>query len=236
MSQERSEAIVLRGVDFSETSRIVTFLTPERGRMACIAQGVRRARNSLAPVLDTFNRVELVYYWKDGRSVQKLAEAALLDGFPALKADLEKSVHAAFPLELACKVAQENEPLPQLYDMLVCGFDELGRWHGSARAHAAWLTLQLLSIAGYEMAVPPPDAERAGLAYDSGIVKADEPSDMRLAPQQVECFRAMLAARDACPVAQIDATVWRGVGNFAARQVDSTFRSLHVINQMFSNG
>ncbi|HNT88720.1 MAG TPA: DNA repair protein RecO, partial [Candidatus Hydrogenedentes bacterium] len=96
MPQERTEAVVLRGVDFSESSRIVTFLTPDRGRVACLAKGARRKNCPYAAALDTFNRVELVYYWKDGRNVQTLGEAALLDAYPGIKGDLEKSVYAAF--------------------------------------------------------------------------------------------------------------------------------------------
>ena len=64
MSQERTEAIVLRGVDFSESSRIVTLLSPDRGRLVCMAKGVKRPKSQLAGLLDTFNRLEVVYYWK----------------------------------------------------------------------------------------------------------------------------------------------------------------------------
>ena len=110
MSQEKTEGVVLRGVDFSESSRIVTFLTPDRGRLTCMAKGARRRNSRLGPVLDTLNRVELVYFWKEGRDVQPLAEATLLDGFPGVKGDIERSLHTAVPLEVAYKVAQANEP------------------------------------------------------------------------------------------------------------------------------
>ncbi|MEA3365547.1 MAG: DNA repair protein RecO, partial [Candidatus Hydrogenedentes bacterium] len=155
MSQERTEALVLRGVDFSETSRIVTFLTPDRGKMACMAAGARRAKSSLSGVLDTFNRLEVVYYWKDGRSVQKLGEVSILDTYPAIKANLEKSVYAAFPLEMAYKAAQENEPSEELYSVLVRGLKAMAGWSGEARTHAAWQAVHLLAVAGFEMALVP---------------------------------------------------------------------------------
>ncbi|MGI6460163.1 MAG: DNA repair protein RecO [Candidatus Hydrogenedentales bacterium] len=85
-------------------------MTPDRGKVACMAAGARRPKSSLSGVLDLFNRLEIVYYWKDGRSVQRLAEASVLETYPAIKADLERSVCAAFPLEIAYKAAQENEP------------------------------------------------------------------------------------------------------------------------------
>ena len=136
VSQERTEAVVLRGVDFSETSRIVTFLTPDRGKVACMAAGARRSKSSLSGVLDTFNRLEIVYYWKDGRSVQRLAEASVLDTYPLIKADLDKLVCASFPLEIAYKAAQENEPSEALYSTLVSGLVSMAQWAGDGRTHA----------------------------------------------------------------------------------------------------
>ena len=85
--------------------------------------------------MDTFNRLELVYYWKEGRSVQKLAEATLLDGFSSLKSDLDKALYAAFPLEVAYRAAQEDEPSHELYAAL----GPRPRRHdrvGGRRAHA----------------------------------------------------------------------------------------------------
>ena len=108
MPQERTEAVVLRGIAFSETSRIVTFLTPGRGRLACLAKGAYRRRSAFGGALDTLNRVELVYYWKSSRSVQPLAEVSVLDAFPGIKTNLEKATCAALPLELAYRVTQEN--------------------------------------------------------------------------------------------------------------------------------
>src|SRR5690606_17321491 len=110
MPQERSDAVVLLAVDFSETSRIVSVLTPQRGKMALLATGVRRPKSELAALLDTFNRVELVYYWKDSRSVQRLGEASLLSAYAAVKRDLDKQAYAGVGLEFVYKVAHENEP------------------------------------------------------------------------------------------------------------------------------
>ena len=128
LAPEQTEAIVLRGVDFSETSRIVTFLTPERGRLACMAKGMRRSKNDLAALLDTFHRVELVYYWKDSRSVHPLREVSRLDGYAAIKKDLAKATYGALALEVAYKTAHENEPSEELYDVLKNGLAQLAAW------------------------------------------------------------------------------------------------------------
>ena len=239
MSQEHTEAVVLRGVDFSETSRIVTMLSPDRGRLACIAKGARRKRSPLAAALDTFNRLDIVYYWRDGRAVQVLGETALLDGYGGLKADLEKATFAAFPLELALKVAHENEPSHALYAMLVRGLDGLVPWAGSVRAYACWLALQLLSAAGFEPALETcaecgQGVGRApGFSYQGGVVCPRCVSDRGLTAEQHEALRVLVGSRAACPCINGAASLYGLVHRYAARQLETDLRSVRVIDHMF---
>ena len=230
---------MLRGVDFSETSRIVTFLTPDRGRLACMARGVRRKKSPLAATLDTFNRIEIVYYWKDGRAVQNLAEAALLDGFGGIKADLDKATFAALPLELVYKVAHEDEPSFEVYATFVHGLESLTRWAGDARAHMLWQVLQLMCVAGFEPALETcvacgRDVETPkGFAYEGGVTCDACRSDVRLTPEQAAGLRALAGSRDACPVIPNPAALWPLVHRYAARQIEADLRSVRVIDQMF---
>ena len=239
LSQERSEAVVLRQVDFSETSRIVTFLTPHRGRMACMAKGVRRPKSVLAGVLDTFNRVEAVYYWKDGRSVQPLGEVSLLDQFAGVRNDFDKGVYAAFPLEFAYKVAHENEPSEELYAALVRGLEGLAAWKGSARTHVCWQMLRLLDTAGFApsldrccMTGRPPE-ETAGFSYSGGVTASPGLGDCRLPGETRRVMAALAEARDRCPDVDDNPEAFRLLGRYAGWQVDGEFRSLRVIEQLF---
>lgn len=240
VSQERSEAVVLRGVDFSETSRIITFLTPGRGRMACLAKGVRRGKRSQAGAFDTFNRLEIVYYWKDSRSVQLLGESAVLDTFGPVKASLEKSVFGVFPLECAGKLAHENEPSEGLYAALVRGLEGLAQWTGPARAHVTWQVVHLLGEAGLgpsldqcvETGRPAPAAR--GFAFRGGVTCEARHGDRRVSPEALAALRAMAAAPGTCPTG-IGAgdEVFSLMCGYAVRQLDSEFRSLRVIRQLF---
>lgn len=239
MSQERTEAVVLRGVDFSETSRIVTFLTPDRGRLACMAKGVRRKNSPLAAVLDTFNHVELIYLWKERREVQTLAEATLLDGFGGVKADLAKTAFAAFPLELAAKVAHENEPSQALFATLLRGLRGLNTWAGHVPLHVAWQVLHLLGAAGFEPSLEAcalcgvPIRNAHGFSLSGGATCDDCPAERRLSEEQYRVLRVLAGARDACPD-------WAGVPGlcgllsaYAAHQLETEFRSIRVIAEMF---
>lgn len=239
MSQEKAEAHVLRGVDFSETSRIITFLTPERGRLTCIAKGVRRKNSALAPVLGTMNRVELIYYWKDGRSVQTLAEASLLDGYPNTKRDLERGAFAAFPLEIAARVAHENEPSRAFYAALSDGLAGLEAWRGDARAHCCWQVARLLEAAGFA-----PDlahcvhcqreiGDNPGFDLAGGAVCARCDAERRISGAVYGSLRALFSARDGCPPLASVPEVFRLLRAYTRRQTESDFRSLRVLDEMF---
>ncbi len=224
MSIEHTEGIVLRGVDFSETSRIVTFVTPVHGRVACMVKGARRPKSGQAPVLDTMNRVDLSYYWRENRNVQQLKETSLLDGYAAIKSNLERALNAALPVELAGHVAQENEPSELLYATLRQGLDSLAAWPGDAGAHATWQMVQLLAVAGFE-----PDPE----AFETESSTAFGQRPPRLKPEDRAALTTLLSGAESCPAIEVSGTLREAILNYAAHQLDCTFRSARVLRQVF---
>ena len=240
MSQERTEAVVLRGVDFSESSRIVTLLSPDRGRLVCMAKGARRPRSPLAGMLDTFNRLEVVYYWKDSRAVQQLGDTTLLNGYAGVKSDLDKATYAGFPLELVYKTAHENEPSHELYAALVSGLESLERWEGDVRTHCCWQVFWLLSAAGFEPAVEACGvcggalSGTPGFNYGVGVTCGSCESDHRISAESHAALRELARGVEACPALTVDREVFDSLWRFAERQLESSFKSVRVIGQMYA--
>lgn len=54
MRSYSTEAIILRRTNYGEADRIVSLLTPERGKISAIAKGVRRPKSKLAGGLELF--------------------------------------------------------------------------------------------------------------------------------------------------------------------------------------
>jgi len=241
VGQETTEALVLRGVDFSETSRIVTLLTPARGRVACMAKGARRANSPLAAVVDTLNRVEVVLFWKDGRDIQTLAEATLLDRYSVLRGDIERASWAAFPLELAGKVAHENEPSTLLYATLRTGLEQWVPGQVTARTHACWMAARLLGVAGFAPELGAcshcgDDVRGAcGFSLDSGIVCPACRGERRLSQAAVETMRALFSEEDDCPAVVVGQEVFQALRAYASRQLETDFRSARVLQDMFGH-
>lgn len=241
MGQWTTEALVLRGVDFSETSRIVTLLTPARGKVACMAKGVRRANSPLGAALDTLNRVEVVLYWKDGREIQTLAEASLLDRFAAVRADVARSAWAAFPVELAGKVAHENEPSEALFAALRRGLEQWTAAACDARTHACWMVARVLHVAGFAPELEAcshcgDDVPAAcGFSLASGVVCGACRGERRVSVAGLAALRALFASELFCPQVTAGAEVFQLLRAYAAHQVDADFRSARVLQDMFGH-
>ncbi len=238
MAQERTEALVLRGVDYSETSRIVTFLTPGRGRLACIAKGARRPKSSLSSALDTFNQVELVYTWKDGRDIQPLVDVTLLHTWRRMKSDLEAGAYGAVLLEAGLRIAHENEPSEGLFAALVGACAAFDEGAGEPAAVAVWGLLAMLSRAGYEPALyqcvfcgASPGA-RAFFSFDGGVACARCGGDVALDEARLAALRALSERAPSGPVDGADSGLFRMAYRYAARQLDVELRSVRVLEQL----
>lgn len=160
MAYKQTEAIVLRKVDFSETSLIVTVLTPDFGRTALLAKGARRKGSPVAAALDTFNRVDMTFTWKESRQVQNLVETSVISSYGTIKSDIRRSAAAAFVLDVALHASWENHPAPELYDALVKGLDAFTDCDAEPRVAAAEGVYALLEAAG----IAPANTDEESLA------------------------------------------------------------------------
>jgi len=238
VSQERTEALVLRGVDFSESSRIITLLTPGRGQVAVIAKGARRKNSPSGPMLDTFNVVEAVIYWKDGRGIQTLGDVSLLCRHTGLKRDLARGAYGAFVLELVGKTCPENVASEGIFRRVLDGLAALDGAEGDVRSMAAGLSLALLDEAGYGMAgdqcgrcgAAMPVA--AGFALADGLLCRRCPGESGVSRAAVEGL-AGLARGDgggAAAVAEVFTLVWR----YASYQLETELKSVRVLERMLA--
>src|SRR5690349_24604711 len=60
--QVKTQAVVLRSIRYGEADRILHLYTPDRGRLAAIAKGVRRARSRFGARLEPFFHVRMVLH------------------------------------------------------------------------------------------------------------------------------------------------------------------------------
>ncbi len=113
----REEAVVLRTYKLGEADRIVVLVTLGRGKVRAVAKGVRKTRSRFGGRLEPGSHVQLQLY--EGRQLDTVTQAESVEVHPEIRSDLARMTDAMAMLEVVDQVAQEGEPNPALYRMLV---------------------------------------------------------------------------------------------------------------------
>ena len=117
MSLYRDQGVVLRTMRLGEADRIVSLVTHGHGKVRAVAKGVRKTKSRFGGRLEPLTHVSLLLY--EGRELDVVTQAETLDHFRTIREDLGRVGRASSMLEAVDQVAQEREPNPRLYQMLV---------------------------------------------------------------------------------------------------------------------
>jgi DNA repair protein RecO (recombination protein O) len=116
MASEKSLAIVLRMVDFSETSLVVTLFTRDFGKIGAMAKGARRPKSAFEGALDLLCVCRVVFLHKSSDALDLLTEAKLQRRFRAASRDLTRLYAGFYVAELLDELTHPVDPHPDLYD------------------------------------------------------------------------------------------------------------------------
>lgn len=117
MASEKTLAIVLRVIDFSETSCVVTLFTRDFGKIAGLAKGGRRLKGPFESALDLLALVRLVFLRKSSDALDLLTEAKLERRFRGHSRDLSTYYAGYYVAELLIELTDDYDPHPQLFDL-----------------------------------------------------------------------------------------------------------------------
>jgi DNA repair protein RecO (recombination protein O) len=107
MSRLRTDALILRSVDFGESDRIVHLLVPDSGRLTAIARGARRSVKRFPGTLDLFNYLRIDVWRGRAGTLARLEQATLLRAFTGLRVDPARFALGCYLLELLDRLAPE---------------------------------------------------------------------------------------------------------------------------------
>ncbi|RMG33091.1 MAG: DNA repair protein RecO [Planctomycetota bacterium] len=114
MSTEKTEALVIRLVDFSETSRVVTLFTRDFGRVSALAKGGRRLKGPFESALDLLATCRIVFIRKRSDALDLLTEAHLVWRY---RPDNLFALYSGYYIaELLEALTEPYDPYPLVYD------------------------------------------------------------------------------------------------------------------------
>ncbi len=112
----KTRGIVLRSMKYSETSIIVDVYTELKGLRTYIISGVRK-RNSQVPagLLQVLSLVDLVVYFREGKSMNRIKEIKAAHIYEKVPFDVFRSAVGMFIIELTRKTIRESEENEDLF-------------------------------------------------------------------------------------------------------------------------
>lgn len=125
MSGEKTEAIVIRLADFSESSRVVTLFTLDAGKVSALAKGAKRLKGPFESALDLLSRVRVVFLRKSSASLDLLTEAQLVARFQPRPRDLMSLYGGYYVAELLDTLTEPHDPHPTLFRESVAALEAL---------------------------------------------------------------------------------------------------------------
>ena len=115
MAAEKSLAIVLRTIEFSETSVVATLFTENFGKISALAKGARRPKGPFESALDLLAVVRIVFLHKSSDALDLLTEAKLERRFRASARDLARLYAGYYVAELLTELTDAGDPHADLF-------------------------------------------------------------------------------------------------------------------------
>jgi len=151
VAAEKTLALVLRVVEFSETSCVVTLFTEDFGKIGALAKGARRKKSPFESALDLLAICRVVFLPKSGDSLALLTEAKLERRFRAAEKDLGRLYCGYYIGELVQDLTDMHDPHPDLFraaDHVLRRLDQGGA-DSSPPGLVLWFELAALRILGH---------------------------------------------------------------------------------------
>jgi len=115
MATEKTRAIVLRVVEFSETSCVVTLFTEDFGKIGALAKGARRPKSPFEGALDLLALARIVLIRKSSDTLDLLTEAKLQRRFRSAERSLARLNAGYYVAELLSELTEPGDPHRQLF-------------------------------------------------------------------------------------------------------------------------
>lgn len=142
-----TRAIVLSRVEYGEADRIITFLTPDRGKVAVMAKGVRKAKSKLAGGIELFSISDITYIVGKGE-ISTLIASRLHKHYGNI---VKQTVRTGAGYEIIKTVNKATEQAAEegYFDLLRESFEALDNLNLKPEVTTVWFNMQLLKLTGH---------------------------------------------------------------------------------------
>jgi len=173
VSLYRDYAIVLRTYKLGEADRIVVLLTRSHGKVRAVGKGVRKTGSKFGSRLEPGSYIQVQLH--EGRGdLDIVTQTETVEPFRRSREDLSRLSRTSSLLEAVDQLAQEREPSPRLFDMLLGGLRTVEKTNPAMISAAFYLKLLAVEGVAPELDACVDCAEQGGpfaLALEAGGVR-----------------------------------------------------------------
>lgn len=169
-----TQATVLHIRPWSHTSHMVTWLTPDHGRVVTAVKGACRPKSAFLGQYDLFYTCDLLFYRRDREGVHAIRECSPVALREPLRNNWRGAVAAAYLADLTARVAAGHQESAALFELLNRALDLLATSAAPSRSLVLWYEAHLLRILGLQPDLTlcplchPPSLPRVRFSLPSG--------------------------------------------------------------------
>ncbi len=150
-------AVILKSVDYQESSKIITVLSKAHGKIAIIARGAKRPKSKLSGLIEIGHILDVVYYYKPTRSIQSLTEASIKFSSLSFRQDFERASILFGSLELINQLVHEHEENDKIFTFLVKFLEWLSHYSPINPSIFCYVQLRCAELIGFNLAFDSDD-------------------------------------------------------------------------------
>lgn len=141
------EGIVLKSRAYGESNKIVTLLTREAGKVACMARGAKKPTSRLAGVTQPFMHGSYLVQRTSGMGT--LQQGEHFNAMRHVQSDIVATAYASYIVELTDRLVEEGSPEPFAFEVLLQGLHAIDEGY-DPEAVALFVDWKLLPYAGVQ--------------------------------------------------------------------------------------
>ncbi len=150
MKKYNVRAVVLKSLKYRDSDKIFTLLSKEKGKISAIGRGVRKISSRRNGNLDTLNLISANIH-EDRVGFKSIEEVKTIESFKNLKKDFSRSVKAYYLIELVHKSIEEDESVPEVFNLLIKCLKALDKNNYSGDLYVSYFEINFMKILGYQM-------------------------------------------------------------------------------------
>jgi DNA repair protein RecO (recombination protein O) len=202
--------IILSRTDYGEADRILTFITPDHGKIRAIAKGVRKAGAKLAGAIELFSVSELTFVAGRGEA-HTITSARLKKHYGHIVKELERTNSAYEAIKILNKSTQDRTE-EEYFTLLHKTLEALNDSTISPEVADVWFRMQLLKLSGHAPELKTDDTgsalqESATYDFDVNKMRFTKSPKGEFDAKQIKFLRLGFAAQGPSVLQRVEAAL-----------------------------